>query len=357
MSINLPRSTTDSIVSSPAEIALSNTRGRIFFALPLSFALSCGNNVLTASTDGYFPGSTTETGSSGTTMTPEPTTGSLATTTWYNTESGSVSTNTDTTNQADTSSSGTHTTEYVTCGNDIVETGEECDGNNLSGATCKDRGFDGGELLCSSECSFDETNCKNNVCGDGVLDPGEGCDDGNVKNDDGCNLKCEIEPKLIFVRSQLNNGDLGGLQGADFKCQTTANTAGLSGSFKAWLSDDNNPASGRLTHSSGPYQNIMGELIAYNWNDLTDGTLVNAIKYDENGVAIKEQNFSDNAWTGTTFEGKSDDDNCSNWNFGEANWNLVGSVGTPVSDKQFWTDWGDGIQLCNEKLHLYCIEQ
>jgi cysteine-rich repeat protein len=35
---------------------------------------------------------------------------------------------------------------------------------------------------------------QNTTCGDGVVDPGEECDDGNRLNGDGCNIACEIEP-------------------------------------------------------------------------------------------------------------------------------------------------------------------
>jgi hypothetical protein len=47
------------------------------------------------------------------------------------------------------------------CGNDLLEVGEECDGSNLNGMTCFDRGFDGGgELSCDSTCDFDTSLCE-----------------------------------------------------------------------------------------------------------------------------------------------------------------------------------------------------
>jgi cysteine-rich repeat protein len=65
------------------------------------------------------------------------------------------------------------------CGDDNVDTGEECDdGNSISG--------DG----CSNTCSFE-------LCGDGVINEGLGeeCDDGNNNPDDGC-TKCKRDPIL-----------------------------------------------------------------------------------------------------------------------------------------------------------------
>ena len=47
----------------------------------------------------------------------------------------------------------------VDCGNGIVESGEQCDGENLNGQTCVTQGFDGGKLTCSAECTFDTSGC------------------------------------------------------------------------------------------------------------------------------------------------------------------------------------------------------
>lgn len=45
------------------------------------------------------------------------------------------------------------------CGDGVIETGEECDGNNLAGASCMSRGFTGGTLSCTSSCLFDTLSC------------------------------------------------------------------------------------------------------------------------------------------------------------------------------------------------------
>lgn len=70
----------------------------------------------------------------------------------------------------------------LVCGNNIVETGEDCDDNNtVSG--------DG----CSSTCKFERA-----VCGDGIIfAANENCDDDNEDNEDGCSSACEIEPGYI----------------------------------------------------------------------------------------------------------------------------------------------------------------
>ncbi len=65
------------------------------------------------------------------------------------------------------------------CGNNVLEPGEECDGDDLGGATCESLGYSGGTLACLSDCSdFDTSGCETHVaiCGNNVLEPGEECD-------------------------------------------------------------------------------------------------------------------------------------------------------------------------------------
>jgi hypothetical protein len=45
------------------------------------------------------------------------------------------------------------------CGNDVVETGEACDGQDLAMNTCFAEGYSGGLLQCSAECDLDTSEC------------------------------------------------------------------------------------------------------------------------------------------------------------------------------------------------------
>lgn len=65
-----------------------------------------------------------------------------------------------------------------TCGNGVVDKPEQCDGTNLSGATCASLGaVYGGTLACTSECAFDLSDCVfGPTCGDGVAQGPEQCD-------------------------------------------------------------------------------------------------------------------------------------------------------------------------------------
>lgn len=70
------------------------------------------------------------------------------------------------------------------CGNDIIEWTESCDGNNLNSETCETQGFDWGTLSCSPSCTFDTTSCITNVpapsCGNSIIETGESCDTSNL---------------------------------------------------------------------------------------------------------------------------------------------------------------------------------
>lgn len=47
----------------------------------------------------------------------------------------------------------------VGCGNGFLEAGEQCDAENLNGATCVTQGFPYGTLQCAASCTFDTSGC------------------------------------------------------------------------------------------------------------------------------------------------------------------------------------------------------
>ena len=68
------------------------------------------------------------------------------------------------------------------CGNNIVESGETCDGS-IGDKTCTDFNFTGGSLTCDSECHYDTLSCTGTpgTCGDNTINTGETCD-GSIGN-------------------------------------------------------------------------------------------------------------------------------------------------------------------------------
>lgn len=79
------------------------------------------------------------------------------------------------------------------CGNDIKESGEECDGTDLNDVSCTDLGYESGDLSCysstsSGACTFDESDCvvPENCSTDDDCPSGYGCSSGGecIKNSD-----------------------------------------------------------------------------------------------------------------------------------------------------------------------------
>ena len=73
--------------------------------------------------------------------------------------------------------SGQSNTNEEVCGNGVIDPGEECDGSNLASLDCVEMGYEGGNLTCGSDCILDTTDCVGgSLCGNGALDDGEECD-------------------------------------------------------------------------------------------------------------------------------------------------------------------------------------
>ena len=162
--------------------------------------------------------------------------------------------------------------------------------------------------------------------------------------------------KRVFVTSQHYNGNLGGLDGADAICQTTADNKGLGGVWKAWLSDYHTSVKDRLNHHTGSYVLLDGRNIANSWDDLTDGISNDYINLSENNTPIDEQLV----WTQTNTDGSSGQRNsCQNWTNGADNYSGDGGNTTLRSCSYdvcvTWTTHYGGV--CNALGHLYCFEQ
>ncbi|MDO8498294.1 MAG: DUF1554 domain-containing protein [bacterium] len=166
--------------------------------------------------------------------------------------------------------------------------------------------------------------------------------------------------KRVFVTSTTYNGNLGGLSGADAKCQERANVAGLTGTYKAWLSDSQTSAAYRLNHFGGPYILLNRLVIANNWADLTDNSIINPIRIDETGIALVDYGLSNNkVITGTNVNGDIFNiyGTCSNWSTITPPDNEAGNIGGG-SYTSINSQWTQGLSFpCSSTGHLYCFEQ
>jgi cysteine-rich repeat protein len=80
------------------------------------------------------------------------------------------------------------------CGNAVIEMHEDCEADDLAGATCESLGYSGTGLTCTDDCLFDASTCS--ICGDGVIEGDEQCDDANLVLWDGCN-DCTIAEFVV----------------------------------------------------------------------------------------------------------------------------------------------------------------
>jgi Protein of unknown function (DUF1554) len=167
----------------------------------------------------------------------------------------------------------------------------------------------------------------------------------------------------VFVTSARYSGNLGGLAGADAKCQERAAAAGLSGTFKAWLSDTTGSPSTRFVASNDPYVLVDGTVIADNYTELTSGTLKHAINKTETGGAAPVEPIAGRpvVWTGTNEAGRLQwwEHTCTNWTSSDndhhdhTNSAILGNTTFTTSH---WT-FSTGGAPCDHENALYCFEQ
>lgn len=181
---------------------------------------------------------------------------------------------------------------------------------------------------------------------------------------------CQEDPKLVFVTSQTFSGALGGLAGADAKCQAAASSAGLTGTFKAWLSDGTGSPSTRFSKQGGPYKLLNGIPIAASWNELiTNGPITNINVTERGGtppVAKPPTGLADVCggevnklvWSSTTRSGTAQTEPpCANWTSTSAGKTGLGRW----DDTKYWSAYcrvtTDSTNRCASTAPLYCFQQ
>lgn len=160
--------------------------------------------------------------------------------------------------------------------------------------------------------------------------------------------------RVVFASSQVYTGNLGGIAGADAKCQALADAspvARIKGRpFVAWVSTSLSSVSARLVHGSLPYIRPDGANIANNFNDLIDNTLQNGIAVDELGV-----NHGGGAvWTATgSNNGLFTGDACMDWTSGTPG--VRGDRGNLGGNGSGWSVGSS--DDCATPDNLYCFEK
>ncbi|MDO8622704.1 MAG: DUF1554 domain-containing protein [archaeon] len=158
-------------------------------------------------------------------------------------------------------------------------------------------------------------------------------------NEANCNFN--FQRNYLFVTSSSYDGNLGGIAGADEKCNSDINKpTNHPGNYKALISTNGSfPIFSEINSLLNIYSAHTVKKIADNYTDLTEGNIYNTITEDESCFTKELM-----VWTGAE-EGMT----CNSWTK-NTGW---GNIGFSCSEYYFWS--GPGITSCNEKLKLYCI--
>jgi hypothetical protein len=165
------------------------------------------------------------------------------------------------------------------------------------------------------------------------------------------------EPRIVFVSSTWVNGAIIGVGDADQICQDEATAEGLPGfSYRAWISDTSSSPDTRFDKTGGPYELPLGQKVADDWADLTDGTLDHYINQTADGTGVSTPQ---KVWTNTNEDGTAANnsgdpniDHCDYWSLGFAD--LSGIFG--FAGGILWSNAHE-VERCNISLPLYCFQQ
>ncbi len=197
----------------------------------------------------------------------------------------------------------------------------------------------------------------------GAAAAGQSCTPGGYVNgfDANGDIICQYPWKYVFITQGSYTGDLGGVAGADAKCQVEADAAGLPGTYKAWISTDSASPAEDFTKSPSRYILPDGKVVADSWDDLTDGTLDNRISVTAaGGSSIKM------TWTNTRTSGHmyAEYYECQAWTdtVGSTDYSVApvvsnrpGKVGSTTYSDSRWTYNGNA--SCAHSYGLYCFQQ
>jgi len=149
-------------------------------------------------------------------------------------------------------------------------------------------------------------------------------------------------------------GGIYGYSGACAECQALAASAGLSGTFKAILSDAGGNAKDRLNLYDMQYFNLNGNIVSIDSAGFWDGEIDNPIAYDENGISRGGY-----VWTGSDRYGAwggdgSVNEACSNWGSCNDTYMGGGIAGSATAYNRYWLD--DANPGCGAYCRIYCIQ-
>lgn len=185
-------------------------------------------------------------------------------------------------------------------------------------------------------------------------------------------------PLKIFISSTSGNANLGswtdaggntGLAAGDAICQAAATAAGLSGTYRAWISDSTadaychvqgytgtiatNCGQSALPVAAGPWVRTDGAPFADTIDKLVTGQIFTPLQYDETGTKVAYMYV----FTGTNPDGTLETYtspspySCNGWTSNSSDKIIVGD---DTGTTRFWTAAAAG--QCSQSMHLVCMQ-
>lgn len=183
------------------------------------------------------------------------------------------------------------------------------------------------------------------ACSGGAVGGGSASADGGTGSGDEATNTTPSTSRVVFVtRTRIAGYKLGGREGADNECQTSARAAGLSGAFQAWLSTETEDAIDRVPEG-GPWHAVGRTGVVFANRSAWQGLPRSEFAYDEKGTAVVPT-----FWTGTE-PGGFRTDACGDWSDAQA----LGVVGNGQVGDEKWTQ--SGRQQCAFSASLLCYQR
>jgi len=156
-------------------------------------------------------------------------------------------------------------------------------------------------------------------------------------------------PNCMFVTPARYDGGLMGRDGADEICQRHAGSAGLTGTYRAWLSVSG-PDGGAAARFGGArgWVRVDGRPVADTVADLTAGRLFYPPLLSELGARGGAA-----AWTGSTRAGQASAATCNDWQPGAAS--PAGTLGRPQNTRDWSFNPVTAGSSCDQLAGLYCL--
>lgn len=165
--------------------------------------------------------------------------------------------------------------------------------------------------------------------------------------------------KIIFASSQVYNGNLGGSNGADQKCQQLAITAGLPGQYKSFTNDGRR-APAYSSSPNVPFVRVDSNIFESGLNTppivAIDSSFALPLNYP---VDETEQSLPTNAgpsvyvWTGLDSSAIPTGNDCQGWTSSSSS--NIGTVGWTLTTDGTWANYRTF--TCDTQQRLYCLQQ